>query len=468
MAIKILAYGDAGQPTGFEKVMRNVLTYLHETERFDVTLYGLGYRGNPDMKYPFPVWPAEHHGDFFGFSNLAKAVEKHTPDIFFSTQDIWNLTSYMAYKPEELPAVCYFPVDTPNLKWSYAIGSGAMAEPTVYTNFGAMEAAAGVRDAVNLLIEGADENNIPVTERRTWLSMPHPSGTSMKVRMDQLSALQNIERWNVIPHGLDKEKFTPLDKAKVRKEWGMNEGDFIVGAINTNQFRKRQDTLMRMFAVLAHNVPRAKLVIYCNGNDERGWDLQQLARYFGFGDKIYPVHQQISRDLTDQEMCELYSACDVMINTAGGEGWGLTSFEGAACKTAQMVPNWSATRELWKDNGLLIPAIDWRFEPKFLNTAHAILDVQRGAQMLIDLANDEEDLHMWQDRAYDLACKQPSWNEVGKLFERLMFKTMNNGRKPATSRSFEDFLGERKGVVESELARAVYMNSDGTPYKLPK
>jgi len=45
-----------------------------------------------------------------------------------------------------------------------------------------------------------------------------------------------------------------------------------------------------------------------------------------------------SAGLDDRELNLLYNACDVGLNTASSEGWGMVSFEHAATGAAQIVP----------------------------------------------------------------------------------------------------------------------------------
>jgi hypothetical protein len=52
---------------------------------------------------------------------------------------------------------------------------------------------------------------------------------------------------------------------------------------------------------------------------------------------------------------DMGNACDVGINRAMGEGWGLASFEHAAAGAAQVVPNHTACSEIWRERAELIP-----------------------------------------------------------------------------------------------------------------
>jgi glycosyltransferase involved in cell wall biosynthesis len=57
----------------------------------------------------------------------------------------------------------------------------------------------------------------------------------------------------------------------------------------------------------------------------------------------------------------LYNACDVGVNTAMGEGWGLVSFEHAATGAAQIVPNHTSFIENWTGSAELLDVIGQRY-----------------------------------------------------------------------------------------------------------
>lgn len=446
--IKVLAYADAGKRTGFERVMRGVMDHLHGTGNFSIVVMGLGYQGNPEMPYDFPVYPAGDPGDPFGVLSMPDTIKKHKPDVVWMVQDLWNITTYMAHKPPELPAVCYFPVDTPNLKWSYGIAAGAMTVPVAYTQFGAQEAAAAVRDCVDRLLEGAVKNGADLEAMRTALRMPHKDGVQMHARLDWLAERQNPEAWQIIPHGLDRKRFEQRDRKACRVAFDIPADAFVVLNVNTNQFRKRLDLTMRVFADLARVRPDARLVLHCANSSERGWDLEQLARYIGIKDRIHLIHET-NPEMTEDELVSLYNTADVMINTAGGEGWGLTAFEGAACGIPQMVPDWSATRELWANYGILLPVSDWRCEPKYLNSAHAIIDVAQSGALLRQVAADDDLRKEMVGMALANADRQPSWSEVGMRFEQLLTSALVE--RPLKELSLRAVQATRQGNLQSEL-----------------
>jgi glycosyltransferase involved in cell wall biosynthesis len=273
--------------------------------------------------------------------------------------------------------------------------------------------------------------------------------------MDRLARFQNPGRWNIIPHGMDHGRFAPPDRAAARAEWGIAPDRFVVLNVNTNQFRKRQDLTLRAFAELCRHRDDALLVLHCLGaaQAQAGWDLPQLAQELGVIDRVAFVHEQVPV-LTDAQLASLYAASDVQVNTAGGEGWGLTSFEGAACGTAQLVPDWSATRELWGGvPGALIPAAGWRAEPKMLNTAHALLDPRALGRQLAALAADPAARADLAARCQAVARRQKPWSAVGDAFADVLDRAV--AEPPAALMSLDDVASAREAVVRSEVAGRV-------------
>ena len=156
MTTRLLVVADAGVDTGFERVARGICTHLLETGKYEIVQRGIQfYEQRATRQYPWTVksWGGSAT-DTMGTLNFESWLEEDQPDALLVIQDAWNITNYMAYKPRELPAVAYFPVDCPNLKWNHVFGIGACAEAAAYTQFGAAEAAVGVREALDLFWEG--------------------------------------------------------------------------------------------------------------------------------------------------------------------------------------------------------------------------------------------------------------------------------------------------------------------------
>lgn len=448
---KILLVGDGGWPTGFERVVRAIGTFLHDTGRYDVIHRGIGYHPDDDLKvpaYPYLIKSAgQTLDDPLAVRKVTTWLTEDRPDLVLFVQDLWNQWDYMHHIPRDLPTVGYFPTDAPNVKWSYALAAAALTEAVPYTHFGAKETALGIRDAVDILLAGYESQGVPATQEATHFTVPRKD-RELHVRADQLAARQNPDAFRPIMHGIEPDKFYPVDQQEARRAWGFPEDAFIILSVNTNQFRKRQDITLRAFAKVAAHVPNAYLVFHCMGGDAGGWDLAQLSRLYGVSERVICTHWKYPT-ITEEQLLLLYNTADVHVNTGGGEGWGLTTTEAALCGVAQCVPDWSATRELWAGAGVLLPVPDYRFEPKALNTAHALVSVEQTADRLIYLAQNPEACRGVAEQCRERALSFPSWTEVGRQFEARIAEVLE--APPAKVVTLQAVRDARAGALTSEL-----------------
>src|SRR3954464_1747592 len=102
MTTKLLLVGDAGKPTGFEKVLRHVCEHLHSTGRYDLVIRGVGYfDGDKHEPYPCEVKATGGNPDYpVGVLNFADWVEEDKPDVVWTVQDLWNILGFCLGKPK--------------------------------------------------------------------------------------------------------------------------------------------------------------------------------------------------------------------------------------------------------------------------------------------------------------------------------------------------------------------------------
>lgn len=453
---RLLVIGDANRPTGFEKVVRGVASPLATSGQWDVVARGIGYdpeKKSPVAPYPFEVKPAwGGPEDPIGMTKVGEWIEEDKPDVIWVLQDLWNVLAYTLGKPPEVPMACYYPVDGPNVLWGNAVALSGIGGVATYTQFAARESAAAVQDAVDILRKNAGVN----------ASLPSSGfgvmrwGNELEGRIDRLFRYQDPANYQVIPHGLTQGEFFPLPEAerlKLRKAYNIPESAFVVMNVGTNQFRKRLDLTMRAFAALRQHVPNAVLVLHCSGHRSGatdGYPLAQLAYLYGVQDHVRLIHETFG-DLTTEQLCGLYNCADVHLNTSGGEGWGLCSVESAACGIPQVVPDWSATRELWKEHAKLIKVANYRIEPQtFVGVAHGVIDVEDCVKHLRHLATSEDARNIYGTKALELAARQWSWDRVSAAMERVILQAVNEG--PAEVVRLVDAGKHRPERIRSEVA----------------
>jgi glycosyltransferase involved in cell wall biosynthesis len=233
-------------------------------------------------------------------ARLPQVVDAIKPDLIFVNNDPWNVIKFA--EATTVPVVGYMPVDAPNMLNDVAQRLNKTAFSIFYTDFGLSTARmAGYRGEAFTM-----------------------------------------------PHGVDTNQYKPMPKQQAREALTHTQDAFIVGNVNRNQPRKRLDLTVMAFAawIKEYKINDAVLHLHCGLRDQ-GWDLPQLNRYFGIDDKVWFTDNRMTETIgVDEKVLPyVYNAFDVQLSTSFGEGWGLTTMEGMACGTPQIVPEWAALAE---------------------------------------------------------------------------------------------------------------------------
>lgn len=319
---KLLAIGQGLAPTGFARVLDSLL--IHLVDRWEVHHFALHYRG-PHRDEPWTVHPNDRRGDVYGLTQLGPLLESVRPDVVLILEDPASLPLHLeivARHGHGAGTAVYCPMDfdiPPGMAADIAVGADRVV---AYTE-------AGRRSLVEAGLPGS--------------------------------------RVDVLPHGIDPCRFRPLgaegqpDRVLARRLlFGSEVGaeDFLVLNANRNQPRKRIDLTLEGFARFAADKPPSVRLCLHMGMRDQGIDVLALAGGLGILDRLVLTTREPGRPaVPDDRLNLIYNACDVGLNTALAEGWGLVAFEHAATGAAQVVPGHGACRELWEGSALLLDAL---------------------------------------------------------------------------------------------------------------
>lgn len=439
--IKLGIIGDAGAPTGFATVTHNVIEQLTATGDYEIECIAINFDGRPNQwSQKYKLWPARLGGDLLGIGLVPRFVQEFKPDAMMFFQDFWNIPMYMGMYPQEHRGIlAYYPVDAPNIKGSYILSFGATTATACYTKFGVEESVRAANEVWEEFKTHSKNNNLDVVDGLQiqvggWLDpvtrQPTPP-RPVNVKARRLQTLKYPDGYHIIPHGVDTSQFNPISKKGSRKASGLPLDGFFIGNVNRNQSRKRLDLTIRAFAKFAATRPDARLIIHAVASDGQGWDLDQLSKYYGCRDKVIFTHNIFDNaTATVEQLNRLYNTFDVQINTGGGEGWGLTAFEGAACRIPQIVPDWSCTKEIWEGYGKLIKVASVRHEPALINTMQCVIDTDNLCDTLAEFYENPSLREEVGNKCYEVTQRpEYRWEHVGKLFDNVFKKIA--GKPPA-------------------------------------
>ena len=178
---------------------------------------------------------------------------------------------------------------------------------------------------------------------------------------------------HVFPHGFDPEAYYPIPSRVARAMLGLPQDAFIALNLNRHQPRKRWDLVMIAFAELvarhvalpAASRPPRPLRMLIATSMTGYWELldifQHELRQRGVSldvGKSYLLALARPQTMTDREINALYSACDVGMSCADGEGFGLCQFEHAAVGKPQVAVAVGGLRDFLNDgNSVLVPPV---------------------------------------------------------------------------------------------------------------
>ncbi len=400
---RLLVVGDGVASTGFARVAHSIITRLYPD--YEVHHLGINYYGDPH-DYPWPIYPARNGGDPFGAGRLKELIERLRPQLVLLINDLWILGDYMqilrAYR-DTLKIVCYCPIETGPVDPLFVARLAGAHCVVAYTAFG--------KQAIDTSMELA-------RQKEPTLDLPATA---------------------VIPHGVDTATFfayadRPLPQLGLHSRLQAKqaliprlpdpEDSFIVLNGNRNQPRKRIDLTIAGFARFAQGKPENVLLYLHMGVEDAGWNVLRLAEHFGIQDRL--IISSLSNTipaLPDTHLNLIYNACDVGLNTATGEGWGLVHFEHAATGAAQVMTSHGVSRELWAGAALFIEPVVTLINPNISNEAH-IVSPQDVAAALERLYQDRDLLRRMQAAAQQHACDpRYSWDVIAQQW-RVLFATV--------------------------------------------
>lgn len=371
---RLLWIGDAACDSGFARATHYTLETLRQT--WEVKVLGLNYRGDPHP-YPYEIYPAYvPGGDLFGVKRVVEVVSKTEPDVVVIQNDPWNIPRYiekfsqLKVKPTLIGAIA---VDGKNCRGRDLNG---LDHVVFWTDFALREATEG--------------------------GLVKPAG--------------------VVPLGVDLDIYKPGDRTAARTALQLPDflkNGFIFLNVNRNQPRKRLDLTMRFFANFMHNggVEDAYLFLHVCPTGDVGYDCVQLTKYYGLNKHVILSEPGVYQGATEQELVDTYRACNTVISTTQGEGWGLTTMEAMACGIPCIVPDWAALGEWASPGACMVSCTSTSMTPNRINVIGGVPDEAQMVAAMTQMYNSASLRNEYASKGLLLAGDQRyNWSNIGAKF----------------------------------------------------
>jgi glycosyltransferase involved in cell wall biosynthesis len=398
MGLRFLAIGDGVAPTELARIVHSVLRRLPRDE-YEIHHLAHNYFGDPHGE-DWKIYPASLSGSHYGFHRVRELIERLDPEVVWLVNDLWVQDRYLEILKDigaRARLITYSPVEGPPVDREWLRHASNVETFVVFSEFAREEVlkAGGVEaQRIHVVPLGVD----------TETFFPIPDRIDAAGRVVQTGAERAKEKLGIAGDGNAADAFVVLNA-------------------NRNQTRKRIDVTLRAFAAFARGKPAAVKLYLHMGTEDAGWNILKLAERLGIDKRlIISENPNTIPGMPDAFLNWLYNACDVGINTAAAEGWGLVSFEHAACRRAQIVPRLASLEPIWEGAcEFLDIAEEFVFEKTLIEGR--LVDVRSAANALERLYASRDRRQQIADAGWRLATREElNWGVVARSWDQL-FRT---------------------------------------------
>jgi len=363
--LKILYHSDNSlAKTGFGRVSKALLSYLHKTGKYEIHQYCCGtHEAHPDLvRTPWKsrgCLPADQNQinelnkdpqvarqASYGAHLLDKAIEEIKPDVYIATQDIWGV-DYAIDRPwfKKINSVIWTTLDSLPILPSAVEAAKKADNFWVWSNFAEKELH----------------------------KMGHTNVKTMHGCIDSSPFF----------------KYEQQRKLELRKKFNIDPNDFVIGFVFRNQLRKSVPNLLEGFSKFKkRTTSKTKLLLHTHFSE--GWDIPRLMEQYGVDQsdvlttyickncKNYFVHTFVGQEkqcpmcksekalsttstglgVTEDQLADIYNLMDVYCHPFTSGGQEIPIQEAKLCELITLVTNYSCGEEMCEDkDGSL--ELDW-------------------------------------------------------------------------------------------------------------
>jgi glycosyltransferase involved in cell wall biosynthesis len=154
----------------------------------------------------------------------------------------------------------------------------------------------------------------------------------------------------LIPNGIDTKRFCPDPRTRrlSRAEWGVTEGEKLIGLIGRLDPMKDHPTFLRAAAVLSDERKDVRFVCVGDGPVSYQRELRELSEELGLAQRLIWAYSRV-------DMPAVYNALDVHTSSSYGEGFPNVVGEAMACGVPCVVTDVGDSAWIVGELGVVVP-----------------------------------------------------------------------------------------------------------------
>jgi len=161
-------------------------------------------------------------------------------------------------------------------------------------------------------------------------------------------------RVQVVPNGVDAERFRPADRVTARRRFGLPEQAPVLVTVGGLCERKGFHRVIECLPTLARRFPGLRYLVVGGASPEGDWGprLRALAERLGVAERV-----RFAGPLPPEELRWALSAADVFVLASSNEGWANVLLEAMACGLPVVVTDVGGSREVVcrPELGIVVP-----------------------------------------------------------------------------------------------------------------
>lgn len=391
--------------TGFGKHMKNLLTYLYKTGKYDIIEFANGRQWNDPSLSSLP-WKCigslpfepeliqqcnsdQQKGRMAGYGHMKidDVIKQEKPDIYLGIEDIWGLEGFWKKKWwKKINSLIWTPIDSLPLLDKHIEAS---------------------QNTQNVIVQAS---------------------FAQKALQDK-----GFSNCHLFPVPLDPSNFFKIDQEKrsfLRSNHNIHDTDFIIGFVFRNQLRKSVPNLLEGFKIFKQQNPNvnAKLLLHTHWGE--GWDIPRLLNEKGIdpnlvlttyycdkcnqyeikpftgqgldckfcGAKQSQQTTQIVRGVSESQLNEIYNLMDVYCHPFTSGGQEIPIQEAKLCELITIVTNYSCGEDYCSEDSGGLP-LSWT-------------EYREPGTQFIKASTDSNDISNQLSKVYSMT--QSKKEEVGK------------------------------------------------------